>query len=159
MAAVASTTGFLSTVLQAGCAEDLTYFTARVLVKTLSGTKSINPLGVALIWDNTISAFRELNAADVTPTQISTLPDGGGVAVAVGDGTGAGNTLNNVTLSTTGVTLDVVFRGTDDIKIVNDGINFSGTATNTEKTLFRVLLERAGIKVIDKNPAVVHTYL
>ena len=159
MASVATTRKYLSDVIKTRDADSFTFASARVLVKTLSGTKVIDPMGLALIWDNTISAFRELNSADTAPVAASSLPSTVGFCVAVGDGTGVGNALADVTLSTTGVSLDVIFRGGDDLAVIFEGINFSGTATNTEKTLFRTNLEKQGVQVQNRTSDVVHTYV
>ena len=159
MTQVATTRNYLSDLLKAGGCEDLTYNTARVLVKKASGTKAVNPIGLALIWDNSISAFREMLVTDTIPSTASSLPNASPAALSVGDGTGAGNALSDVTLSSAGVYMDVLFRGSDDIAVVYDGINFESTATNTEKGLFRVQLEKQGILVSAKSTAVTHTYV
>jgi len=159
MTQVATTRNYLSDLLKAGGSEDLTYNTARVLVKKASGTKAVNPIGLALIWDNSISAFREMLVTDTIPSTASSLPNASPAALSVGDGTGVGNALSDVTLSSAGVYMNVLFRGSDDIAAVYEGINFESTATGTEKGLFRVQLEKQGILVSSESTAVTHTYV
>ena len=81
------------------------------------------------------------------------------MCISVGDATGAGQSLSDVTLSTTSTPLTVLFRGGDDIEAIFEGINFEATATNTEKTLFRTQLEKQGVRVINKTSTVAHTYI
>lgn len=159
MTQVATTRNYLSDLLKAGGSEDLTYNTARILVKKASGTKVVNPIGLALIWDNSITAFREMLLTDTIPATASSLPNASPVALTVGDGTGAGNALTDVTLSSAGVYMNVLYRGSDDISVVYEGINFESTATGTEKGLFRVQLEKQGVMVSAKSTAVTHTYI
>ena len=159
MTQVATTRNYLSDLLKAGGSEDLTYNTARVLVKKASGTKVVNPIGLSVIWDSSITAFREMLLADTIPATASSLPNASPVALTVGDGTGVGNALTDVTLSSAGVYMNVLYRGSDDIEVVYEGINFESTATGTEKGLFRVQLEKQGIMVSAKSTAVTHTYV
>jgi hypothetical protein len=65
MPVVATTRPFTSSVLKSHDSyENVNYNFATVLVKTSSGTLTVNPLGLALIWDAGLSAFRQYLATD-----------------------------------------------------------------------------------------------
>lgn len=60
MPVVATTRPFTSSVLKSHDShENVNFNFATVLVKTASGTVTANPLGLTLIWDAGLSAFRK----------------------------------------------------------------------------------------------------
>lgn len=160
MPVVATTRPYLSTLLKSHDSyENVNYNFATVTVKTSSGTKVVNPIGLALIWDAGLSAFREYLTTDNSFALTSTLPNAAPIAVSVGDANGLGLSASDVTLTTSGVLLTVLFRGGDNTEIIEEGIVYASGVLTGDKSDFRIQLEKQGIKVSNKSPAATSSYV
>lgn len=154
---VASTRGFLSNILW-DAEEDDTYTEsfARVSVRTTSGTITKSALGIPVIWDNAISAFRPVADADTIPATSSTLPNAAPVAIVVGSATGVGDDKADVVLTTTPQVLTVVFRSA---AVVKEGINYETAVQGATKTVFETQLEKQFIVVRPKSTAITQSFV
>ncbi len=160
MPIVATTRPFFSSLVKSHDSyENVNYNFATVLVKTASGTKVVNPVGLALIWDAGLAAFREYLTTDNSFALSSTLPNQAPIAVSVGDSSGLGQAAADVTLTTTGVLLRVLFRGGDTTEIIEEGIVYAAGVLTGDKADFRVQLEKQGIKVSNDSPAATSSYV
>lgn len=160
MPVVATTRPYLSTLLKSHDSyENVNYNFATVTVKTASGTKVVNPIGLALIWDAGLSAFREYLTTDNSFALTSTLPNAAPIVVSVGDANGLGLSASDVTLTTSGVSLTVLFRGGDNTEIIEEGIVYASGVLAGDKSDFRTQLEKQGIKVSNKSPAATSSYV
>lgn len=160
MPVVATTRPFTSSVLKSHDSyENVNFNFATVLVKTSSGTTTVNPLGLALIWDAGLSAFRQYLTTDNSFALTSTLPDAAPICVSLGDAQGIGFNTTDVTITTSGIYLSVIFRGAGDAELIEDGIIYAAGVLTQDKADFRTQLEKQGIKVSNKSPAATSSYV
>lgn len=154
---VASTRGFLSNVLW-DAEENDTYTEsyARVNVRTSSGTLVKSALGIPVIWDNSITAFRPLANADTIPVTASTLPNEAPVAIVVGGPRGLGDDTADVTLTTTGQPLTVVFRSA---AVVKEGIAYESSVLSATQLVFQAQLEKQFIVTRSKSTAITQSFV
>ena len=160
MPVVATTRPQTSTVLKSHDSyENVNFNFATVLVKTASGTVTANPLGLTLIWDAGLSAFRQYLVTDNSFALTSTLPDAAPICVSLGDAQGIGFNTTDVTINTTGVYLSVIFRGAGEAELIEDGFVFAAGVLAGDKAEFRTQLEKQGIKVSNKLPTATSSYV
>lgn len=160
MPVVATTRPFTSSVLKSHDSyENVNFNFATVLVKTASGTVTANPLGLTLIWDAGLSAFRQYLTSDNSFALTSTLPDASPICVSLGDSQGIGFNTTDVTITTGGIYLSVIFRGGPDAEIIEDGLVYAAGNDAGDKAAFRTQLEKQGIKVSNKLPAATSSYV
>lgn len=157
MPIVATSRGYLSNVLW-DAEENDTYTEsyARVNVRTTSGSITKSALGIPVIWDNGLSAFRPVADADTIPATASTLPNNAPVAVVVGSATGLGDDKADVVLTTTPQVLTVVFRSA---AVVKEGLNYENAVQGATKTVFETQLEKQFIIVRPKSTAIVQSFV
>lgn len=157
MPVVATTRKFLSDVLWDAADNDTyTKSWATVNVRTTSGSLSKSPLGIPVIWDNAISAFRPLADGDTIPTTASTLPNNSPVAIVLGSATAIGDDKVDVTLTTTAQPLSVAFR---DVALVKEGIAYEVSVLGPTKALFEAQLEKQSMVVRAKSTAITQSFV
>ncbi len=157
MPTVASTRKQVQTVLWDFEQETYTKGIATVPVKKGSAAFTTGDiLGYAVIWDNSISAFRPVVNADTIPGTASTLPNAAPVAVVVGLGDGVGDNSSNVTLSSTSTFLTVVYR---DAAVISEGIVFDAGVLAGTQTLIKGQLEKQEVVVRSKSTSVTQTFV
>lgn len=120
------------------------FYYQRVLVKTASGTLAVAPIGTPLVWNETTNGY-EVFVAQTIPTTITgtnKLPDAAPVCITVGTRDGVGSNLADATATTTGVEMEVVFRG--PINVSDKGIVW-GSVNATNQALFWTQLEKQRI--------------
>lgn len=133
----------LAAVSTFGTQHAVNYNFALVDVK---GSTTIEPIGTPVVWDDT-DAFTPYVAQDVTAlTTGSSLPNEAPVAITVGTYAYVGENDADVTLTTTATKMWVAYRGEAAIK--EDGIEWNASSNTANKTAFRVLMEKAGIAVV-----------
>ncbi len=160
MPVVASTRPQTSTVLKSHDSyENVNSNFATVLVKTASGTVTANPLGLTLIWDAGLSAFRQYLATDNSFALTSTLPNAAPIVVALGDANGIGFNTTDVTITTTGIYLSVIYRGFGEAELIEEGLVYAAGVLTGDKAEFRTQLEKQGIKVSNKTPSTTSSYV
>lgn len=160
MPVVASTRPQTSTVLKSHDSyENVNSNFATVLVKTASGTVTANPLGLTLIWDAGLSAFRQYLATDNSFALTSTLPNAAPIVVALGDANGIGFNTTDVTITTTGIYLSVIYRGFGEAELIEEGLVYAADVLTGDKAEFRTQLEKQGLKVSNKTPSTTSSYV
>lgn len=113
----------------------------------VKGSTTITPIGTPVVWNDT-DAFTPYIAQDVTAlTTTSTLPDQAPVAITVGTFAYVGENDADVALTTTATKMWVLYRGEAAIK--EAGIEWDAGSSAGNKTAFRVLMEKAGVAVVE----------
>jgi hypothetical protein len=157
MPVVASTRGFLSNVLWDSDENDtFTESYAQVNVRTTSGTITKSALGIPVIWDNALTAFRPVADGDTIPATASTLPNAAPVGIVVGIASGLGDDKADVSLTTTPKPLTVLFRSA---AVVKEGINYETAVQAATKAVFETQLEKQFIVVRPKSTAITQSFV
>lgn len=121
----------------------INYHYARVTVK---GTDLIEPIGIPVIWNNTISAYEVYVAQDIAAVAgTPSLPNGAPIALVVGAAEYVGSNKADVQLVVGGVELNVLFRGEGAVK--EAGITW-GAAAAPAQAAFRLQLEKQNLAVV-----------
>lgn len=157
MPTVATTRGFLSNVLWDASAQSDTFTEsfARVNVRTTSGTLAKSAIGIPVIWDNGLTAFRPLANTDTIPVTESTLPNGYPVGIVMGSARGIGDDPADITLSTTPQVLTVMFRSG---AVIREGITYETSVLSATQVVFEKQLEKQFIVVRSKSPVITQSF-
>ncbi len=157
MPIVATSRGYLSNVLWDAEENDTyTISYAPASVRTTSGTLVKSALGIPVIWDNAISAFRPLANSDTIPATASTLPNNAPVGIVVGSAAGLGDDKADITLSTTPQVLTVAFR---DVAVVKEGITYESSVLSPTRVVFEAQLEKQSVVVRAKSTAITQSFV
>lgn len=124
----------------------------------VTGSDSVDNIGIPLIWNNTSSHFEVYVAQDID-TVISTggspLPDGSVLGLSVGNFAGLGNNEADTDLSDSDAQMTLLYRG--DAAIVEDEIIW-GSAAGPAQTAFLAQLENQRITTVDNATTVTPAY-
>lgn len=138
------------------CDAKVNYNYATVSVRTVSGTADVDPIGTLVVWDNANSAFVPYVAQDISAVTGSPLPDASPVAITVGTQEGVGFNKADAALTTTPISMTVLFRG--PAAVTREGYETAGIGAG-DLDEFDAQMEKQGVAVVASAETVVPSFV